>query len=215
MAFRIGNHRNGTPWDIDYDIGFGQHGGDASAEFPYKYTITGPTHESNSANTYYPCSFYAHGFRSPSAGPNLLITRFYGETGPAQNGGSSIGWTGSSSHQGGLYAAFRIGDSAWSDMHERQLYRLRYTYHNTIANIGMNLTVNTGSPRGSGPFWVMLRGGFKYIIYAKMPVNPVWVTPGGPCVNYGGNPNYQEWPNTTTTVSAPYNAGYYGDSNVD
>lgn len=188
----------------DTSIGFGQHHGSASLEFPYRYEIEAPNTDSNAANSYYPISFDTGGFRAPSAGPNLLIMRSYGAVGPAQRGGSSIGWTGSSTHQGGLYAAFRIGDSAWSDMNEHQLIRLRYSYHTTIADEGMMLTVNTGTPRGSGPFWLRLRGGFTYTVFAKHPVNPTWVTPGGANLSYGGNPSYQSWPDVTTTVASPF-----------
>ena len=195
MSFRVGSHPNGSNWNIDYDIGFGQHGYKSSAEFPYYYELYSPNSESNAANTYYPCSFYSGGFRSPSAGPNLLIMRGYGDTGPAQRGGASIGWSGSSTHQGGLYASFRIGDSAWSDMSEQQLVRVRRTYHETISDYGMLLA----NSNGSGSFWIRMRGGFRFHVYAKMPVNPTWVTPGGGALNYNGNPNYQTWPTTTTS----------------
>lgn len=206
----------GTTYEKYYwtNPGVGQHGdnggsvisggsvyqpGNPSYEFPFSYDLYTPNTESNAANTYYPVSFNTGGFRSASSGANLLIMRFYSWAGPAQRGGSSIGWTGSSSHQGGLYAAFRIGDSAWSDMHESQLVRVRRTYHDTMSDYGMMLTYDSG--RGSGPFWVRLRGGFHYRVYSKMPCFPTNVTPGGSVFSYNGNDAYQSWPGTTTSVN--------------
>lgn len=179
-----------------------------SFEFPYVYAITGPTYESNSANTYYPLSLSPGGFRTHSSGANIVIWRSYGHPGPAQNGGSSIGWTGSSSHQGGLYLSFRAGDSAWSDMFESQLVRHKHTYHTTVSDYGMLL----GNTTGSGPFWVRLRGGFQYYVGSKHPCWPTWVTPGGPALTYNGNPNYQTWPGTTTSVAnSTFNSNYTSD----
>lgn len=168
-----------------------------SFEFPYTYIITGPTYESNSANTYYPLSINAGGFRAPNSGANLIIQRSYGRAGPAQNGGSSIGWSGSGTHQGGLYASFRIGDSAWSDMYENSLINQKTTYHRVISDYGMLLSHSTGS----GTWWVRLRGGFEYVIHSKHPAWPKWVQPSGPALTVSGNPNYQTWPSTTTTVN--------------
>lgn len=206
MSFRL-NHPAGSIWNINHDIGIGQHHGTSSVEFPYYYELFSPNSESNAANTYYPCSFYTGGFRSPSSGANLIIARSYGDTGPAQRGGSSIGWNDSSTHQGGLYASWRIGDSAWSDMYEAQLVRSKRTYHVTISDFGMLLANNNGS----GPFWVRLRGGFRYHVYAKMPVNPSWVTPGGGALNHNNDPNYQVWPQTTTSV----NDSRFSDNKTD
>jgi hypothetical protein len=190
-----------TPhWDGDSSTG--------SFEFPYTYVVTGPTYESNSANTYYPLSLAPGGFRTAHSGANIVIQRSYGHPGPAQNGGASIGWTGSTTHQGGLYLSFRVGDSAWSDMFESQLVRYRLTYHEVVSDYGMLL----GNTTGSGPFWIRLRGGFVYYIHSKHPAWPAWVQPNGPALTHAGNPNYQTWPGTTTTVNnSVFNGNYTSD----
>lgn len=187
-------------WDGDSKTG--------SFEFPYTYLVTGPTYESNSANTYYPLSLHPGGFRTAHSGANVIIQRGYSRSGPAQNGGSSIGWTGSSSHQGGMFVAFRIGDSAWSDMYENALIRYRRTYHTCISDYGLLL----GNTTGSGPWWVRLRGGFQYIVHSKHPAWPRWVQPGGGALTYQGNTNYQTWPGTTTSVAnTTFNNGSFSN----
>lgn len=168
--------------------------GSPTYEFPYVYDLYTPNSDSDASNRYYPVSFKCPAFRSATSGANLIIARHYGDPGPAQRGGSSIGWTGSSSHQGGLYLSFRIGDSAWSDMYEAQLVRHRMTYHNTVSYYGIMQAISYNN--GSGEFYVLLRGGFFYRIYQKHPGQPTAVTPGGTVADgYGWT-----WPATLTTV---------------
>ena len=160
------------------------------------------SYDSDGGNRYYPVSFSAGAVRRGSAMPNLVIYRGYNFSGPSQfqsNTGVSIGWTGSSTHQGGLYASYHVGDSAWSDMSEAQLTRHRRTYHTTISSHAMRLSYS--SDRGSGPFYIMLRGGFTYYINASYPANPTQVTAGGSVFSYGGNNAYQSWPASTTSVT--------------
>lgn len=188
--------------------------------FPFKYSITvlprsdpgTGSYDSDGANRYYPVSFSTGDVRRGFAGPNLVITRSYSWSGPyqfEQSNSVDIGWTGSSTHQGGLYAAYITGDSAWSDMYEAECRRYRMTYHSTIADHGMLITSN--SDRGSGPFWVLLRGGFTYDIYAAYPAVPTQVKAGGGAVTYNGNDAYASWPNTRTDTVTK--SGLFGTVN--
>ena len=165
------------------------------------------SYDSDGANRYYPVSFGAGTVRRGSAMPNLVIYRGYNFSGPSQfqtNSGVNIGWTGSSTHQGGLYASYHVGDSAWSDMNESQLTRHRRTYHTTISSHGMKLSYS--SDRGSGPFFIMLRGGFTYYVNASYPAMPAQVTAGGSVFTYSSNTSYQTWPvSTTSVVNTDYN----------
>jgi hypothetical protein len=185
----------------------------ATLHMPFYYGITvlprtdpgTGSYDSDGANRYYPVSFAAGGVRRASAMPNLVIMRNYGAAGPYQfevNNSVDIGWTGSSTHQGGLYAAFHTGDSAWSDMYESQVTRYRYTYHQTISSYGMRLSYSLD--RGAGPFYVMLRGGFDYIVAASYPCLPTQVTAGGSVFTHSGNTSYQTWPDSTTTAGSTF-----------
>ena len=190
-----------------------------SLHMPYHYTITvlprtdpgAGSYDSDGGNRYYPVSFNSGSVRRPSAMPNLVIYRSYSQSGPYQfqQSNGSIGWTGSGTHQGGLYVSFHVGDSAWSDMYEGQLTRMRRTYHPTLAGHGMRLTYNTD--RGSGPFFVMLRGGFTFHVNASYPAMPRQVTAGGSVFSYGGNNAYQSWPVSTTSVGT--HSGILGYTN--
>ena len=99
---------------------------------------------------------------------------------------------------GGLYSSFITGDSAWSDMSESQCTRHRMSYHSTISSFGMKLSWS--ADRGSGPFYVMLRGGFTYYISSSYPSNPCQVTAGGSVFSYSGNNAYNTWPASTLSV---------------
>jgi len=184
----------------------------ASLHMPYQYSITvlprtdpgTGSYDSDGGNRYYPVSFSSGAVRRASAMPNLVIMRSYGSSGPYQfqQSNGSIGWTGSGTHQGGLYASFHVGDSAWSDMYEAQITRLRLTYHQTIGGFAMRLAHN--SDRGSGPFYVMLRGGFTYTVASSYPSMPTQVTAGGSVFSHGGNNSYQQWPVSTTSPDTTY-----------
>ena len=191
-----------------------------SLHMPYHYTITiqprtdpgSGSYDSDGGNRYYPVSFGSGSVRRPSAMPNLVIYRSYSQSGPHQfesTNSVDIGWTGSSTHQGGLYVSFHVGDSAWSDMYEAQLVRMRRTYHPTLAGHGMKLTYN--KDRGSGPFYVLLRGGFTFHVNASYPAMPRQVTAGGSVFSYLGNNAYQTWPSSTTSVGS--HSGILGFTN--
>lgn len=185
--------------------------------FYYSFTVlprTDPgsgSYDSDGANRYYPVSFTAGTVRRGSAMPNLVIYRGYNLPGAYQfqQSNGNIGWTGSGTHQGGLYASFHTGDSAWSDMNESECTRHRRTYHTTISSFGMRLSYNVD--RGSGPFFVMLRGGFTYYVNASYPAMPRQVTAGGSVFSYGGNNSYQTWPSTTTSVDNSMFNGNFTD----
>mgnify|MGYP000206131520 CR=1 FL=1 len=190
-------------------------------DMPFGYTIqvlprsdpgTG-NYDSDGANRYYPVSFRSGTVRRASSRPNLIIMRHYAHSGPYQfeNANSvDIGWTGTGTHQGGLYASYIVGDSAWSDMYEAQITRMRQTYHTTIADHGMQLSYNVD--RGAGPFWVMLRGGFTYYVYASYSAMPTQVTAGGSCFSYSGNDQFRTWPTSTTTLVTK--TGIQGDDGL-
>jgi len=188
----------------------GELGYGATNHLPYYYSLTvlprsdpgTGSYDSDGANRYYPVSFRSGSVRRASSAPNLIIYRGYNINGPyqfEQNNSVDIGWTGSSTHQGGLYASYHVGDSAWSDMYESQLTRYRLTYHTCISSHGMRLSFS--ADRGSGPFFLMLRGGFSYYINSSYPTNPTQVKAGGGVFTYGGNDAYQTWPASTTSVS--------------
>ncbi len=190
-------------------------------DMPFGYTIqvlprTDPgtgSYDSDGSDRYYPVSFEAGAVRRASSRPNLIITRHYQHSGPyqfEQTNSVDIGWTGSGTHQGGLYASYIIGDSAWSDMYEGQITRHRKTYHTTIADHGMQLSYS--SDRGSGPFWLMLRGGFTYYVYASYPAMPTQVTAGGSCFSYSGNDQFRTWPASTTSLATK--TGIQGDDGL-
>ena len=193
----------------------------ATLEMPYIYSLTvlprsdpgTGSYDSDGGNRYYPISFRSGAVRRASSQPNLLITRGYSSSGPHQfetANSVDIGWTGSSSHQGGLYASYIVGDSAWSDMYEGQVTRVRQTYHSTIADHGMQLAHD--NDRGSGPFWVMLRGGFTYYISATYPAVPTQVTAGGSCFSYSGNDQFRTWPASRTDLVTK--SGILGDDGL-
>tara|TARA_B100000927_G_scaffold270841_1_gene247316 strand:- start:686 stop:1423 length:738 start_codon:yes stop_codon:yes gene_type:complete len=220
--FNVGGGLNATNWSKTfpdywqgsalhhYAHGSGSLGYTATQHLPFYYQFevsprTDPgsgSYDSDGANRYYPVSFQNGSVRRGSAMPNLVIYRGYNLSGPSQfqsNTGVNIGWTGSSTHQGGLYASYHVGDSAWSDMFESQLTRHRMTYHTTISSHGMRLSY--ALDRGSGPFFLMLRGGFTYWVNASYPAMPTQVTAGGSVFTYGSNTSYQTWPASTTSVA--------------
>lgn len=185
----------------------------ASMHMPFHYGITvlprtdpgTGSYDSDGANRYYPVSFATGGVRRSSSMPNLVVMRNYGSSGPyqfEQANSVDIGWTGSGTHQGGLYSSWHVGDSAWSDMYEGQCTRYRYTYHQTIGDHVMRLSYDSG--RGAGAFVIMLRGGFEYQISASYPAMPTQVTAGGSAFSYSGNDSYQTWPSSTTTASSGF-----------
>lgn len=185
----------------------------ASLHMPFFYTITvlprtdpgSGSYDSDGANRYYPVSFATGGVRRPSAMPNLVIMRAYSGWGPYQfetSNSVDIGWTGSSTHQGGLYSCWHVGDSAWSDMNEQQCTRYRYTYHQTISGYGMKLSYS--ADRGAGAFYVMLRGGFEYRVAASYPAMPTQVTAGGSVFSHSGNNSYQTWDASTTSAGSTF-----------
>jgi hypothetical protein len=187
-----------TNWGKSSNMEANQYRGGPSYNMPFVMYFETPANESNSANTYYPVSFNTPGHGGGQFG-NMVITRRYYDTGPAQRGGASIGWNDSSTHQGGLEAWFHVGESAWSDYYSARLLYYRYTYHNTISDYGMMLT--SDSRFGSGPFWVRLRGGFVYWVHSTFPISPANVTPGGTVFYYPTEGNtYQTWPGTVTSV---------------
>jgi hypothetical protein len=199
----------------------GDIAGAATLEMPFHYSITvlprtdpgTGNYDSDGGNRYYPVSFRSGSVRRGSSQPNLVIERTYSISGAHQfetANSVDIGWTGSSSHQGGLYASYIVGDSAWSDMYEGQITRLRQTYHQTIADHGMELTVDYS--RGSGPFWVMLRGGFTYHVHATYPAMPTQVTAGGSVFSYQGNDQFRTWPASRT--DAVTKTGILGDDGL-
>lgn len=188
----------------------GELGYGATQHLPFYYALTvfprtdpgTGSYDSDGANRYYPVSIRAGTVRRGSSSPNFVIYRGYNVNGPyqfEQNNSVDIGWTGSSTHQGGLYASYHIGDSAWSDMHESQLTRHRLTYHTTISSHGMRLSYSTD--RGSGPFFLMLRGGFTYYMNSSYPSNPTQVKAGGGVFSHAGNDAYQTWPASTTSIA--------------
>jgi len=204
----------------DYQMS-GQTSYSPTLEMPFYYAITilprtdpgTGNYDSDGGNRYYPVSFASGSVRRASSQPNLVIARSYSHSGPHQfetANSVDIGWTGSSTHQGGLYASYVVGDSAWSDMYEGQVTRLRQTYHDTIADHGMQLSYS--SDRGSGPFWVMLRGGFTYYIYATYPALPTQVTAGGSCFSYSGNNQFRQWPVSRTSLQTK--SGIQGDDGL-
>jgi hypothetical protein len=167
---------------------------------PFVIAFDTPNTASNAANTYYPVAF-----NTPTSGGggfgNVCITRKYYDPGPAQFGGAAIGWPAGNStdHQGGLEAFFHLAESAWSDYYSARLLYYRYTYDNTISDYGMMLT--NDARFGSGPFWIRLRGGFRYWIHSSYPLAASNVTPGGTVFYYPAEGNvYQTWPGTTTSV---------------
>lgn len=185
----------------------------ASMHMPFFYTITvlprtdpgTGSYDSDGANRYYPVSFATGGVRRSSAMPNLVVMRNYAATGPYQfetANSVDIGWTGSSTHQGGLYSCWHVGDSAWSDMYEGQCTRYRYTYHQTISSYAMRLSY--AADRGAGAFVIMLRGGFEYKVAASYPALPTQVTAGGSTFTHSGNDSYQTWPDSTTTAGSTF-----------
>lgn len=230
----FGGGLNATNWSTtfnDYKQGHlggadmhaaGYSGYSPTNHMPFYYSFTvhprsdpgSGSYDSDGGNRYYPVSFQAGTVRRATAMPNLVIYRGYNTNGPyqfEQNNSVDIGWTGSSTHQGGLYAAYYTGDSAWSDMHESSLARHRRTYHTTISSHGMKLSYS--ADRGSGPFFIMLRGGFTYWCNASYPAMPTQVTAGGSVFSYGGNNSYQTWGASTTSVdNAVYNGNVMGDA---
>lgn len=197
-----------TNWGKSSNMEVNQYRGAPNYNMPFVMYIETPANEANSANTYYPVSFNTPGHGGGQFG-NMVISRRYYDTGPAQRGGSSIGWNDSSTHQGGLEAWFHVGESAWSDYYSARLLYYRYTYHTTVSDYGMMLT--SDSRFGSGPFWVRLRGGFAYWIHASFPISPANVTPGGTVFYYPTEGNtYQTWPGTVTSVqNTNFNSNQY------
>jgi|TARA_R110000744_G_scaffold333119_1_gene438511 hypothetical protein len=202
------DHQRGMDGGANYHMP-GQTAYAASTTFPFAYAITvlprndpgTGAYDSDGGNRYYPVSFMSGGVRRAGAGPNLLIYRHYSQSSAYQfevANSVDIGWTGSSTHMGGLYSSFITGDSAWSDMSESQCTRHRMSYHSTISSFGMKLSWS--ADRGSGPFYVMLRGGFTYYISSSYPSNPCQVTAGGSVFSYSGNNAYNTWPASTLSV---------------
>ena len=192
--------------------------GTPTLEMPFHYYITvlprtdpgTGNYDSDGANRYYPISFRSGAVRRASSQPNLIIARGYSQSGAHQfetANSVDIGWTGSSTHQGGLYASYIVGDSAWSDMYEAQVTRVRQTYHTTIAAHAMQLTADAS--RGAGPFYIMLRGGFTYHVHASYPAMPTQVTAGGSVFSYNGNDQFRQWPVSRTDTSTV--SGILGD----
>ena len=188
--------------------GYGANGGigpkqstlQQSYATPYKYEIRTPNHESDSANRYYPVSFSPVGRAGGGMIHTMQVARRYHDDGPSDYGGSTIGWTGSSTHQGGLDLFLQVRDSAWSDMYDMRVMHYRYTYHQTVGGWGMFASYST--TYGSGPFYLMLRGGFKYQVYAAHPIAVANVQPGGRV--YSTSYAWY-WPNSTTSTSGPLN----------
>ena len=178
---------------------------------PYKYEIITPNHESDSANKYYPVSFQSVGRAGGGMIHTMQVARRYHDDGPSDYGGSTIGWTGSSTHQGGLDLFLQVRDSAWSDMYDMRIMHYRYTYHQTVGGWGMFASYS--NTYGSGPFYLMLRGGFKYQVYAAHPMFVANVQPGGRVysTSYGWY-----WPASTTSTSGALNnfsTQYYAGTN--
>jgi len=163
---------------------------------PYKYELITPNHESDSANRFYPVSINTPGRAGGGTIHTLQVARRYHDDGPSDYGGSTIGWTGSSTHQGGLDLFLQVRDSAWSDMYDMRVMHYRYTYHQTVGGWGMFASHST--TYGSGPFYLMLRGGFKYQFYANYPLAVANVQPGGRV--YSTSFAWY-WPNSTTGTS--------------
>ncbi len=84
-------------------------------------------------------------------------------------------------------------------MHESQLTRHRLTYHTTISSHGMRLSYSTD--RGSGPFFLRLRGGFTYYSNSSYPSNQIQGKAGGGVCADGGNDAYQTWPASKTSIA--------------
>ena len=178
---------------------------------PYKYEIITPNHESDSANRYYPVSFQSVGRAGGGMIHTMQVARRYHDDGPSDYGGSTIGWTGSSTHQGGLDLFLQVRDSAWSDMYDMRIMHYRYTYHQTVGGWGMFASYN--SSYGSGAFYLMLRGGFQYKFYAAYPIAVANVEPGGRV--YSTSYAWY-WPNSTTSTSGALNGfstQYYAGTN--
>ena len=214
------DYRRSTSQGAHYHMS-GQTAFTPTLEMPFYYSLTvlprtdpgTGSYDSDGANRYYPVSFASGSVRRASSQPNLIIARGYNLSGPyqfEQANSVDIGWTGSGTHQGGLYASYIVGDSSWSDMYEGQVTRVRQTYHDTIADHGMQLSYN--ADRGSGPFWVMLRGGFTYYIYATYPALPTQVTAGGSCFSYSGNDQFRTWPASRTDTATK--TGIQGDDGL-
>ena len=214
------DYRRSTSPGANYHMS-GQTAFTPTLEMPFYYSLTvlprtdpgTGSYDSDGANRYYPVSFASGSVRRASSQPNLIIARGYNLSGPyqfEQANSVDIGWTGSGTHQGGLYASYIVGDSSWSDMYEGQVTRVRQTYHDTIADHGMQLSYN--ADRGSGPFWVMLRGGFTYYIYATYPALPTQVTAGGSCFSYSGNDQFRTWPASRTDTATK--TGIQGDDGL-
>jgi hypothetical protein len=60
------------------------------------------------------------------------------------------------------------------------------------------------SDRGTGAFYMMLRGGFNYTVAASYAAMPTQVTAGGAVFSHGGNNAYQRWPVSTTTADSAF-----------
>ena len=172
---------------------------------PFVYTLQTPNTDSDAANRFYPVSINTPGCDGGGTIGTFWISRKYWSTGPAQLGGSTIGWTGSSTHQGGLDSHFQVRELAWSDKYDMRLLHHRYSYHETIQTMGMYASYS--ATYGSGPFYLMLRGGFQYNFYGNYPIHPANVEPGGRVYST----SYAWfWPATSTSgASAPFNAQYY------
>ena len=205
-----------------YYAASGHAGYQPTLEMPFYYSFTvqprnnpdSGSYDSDGGNRYYPVSFRTGTVRRAASKPNLVIYRGYNLPGPHQfesTNSVDIGWTGSSTHQGGMYAAYYTGDSAWSDMNESSLARHRRTYHTVISSHSMKLSYS--ADRGAGPFEIMLRGGFQYWCNATYPALPTQVTAGGSVFSYGGNDSYQTWSASTTSVSnTNYNGNVMGEA---
>ena len=154
-----------------------QSTGQQSYATPYKYSLYTPTSDSDSANRFYPVAIQSVGRAGGGMIHTLQVARRYYEYGPHNAGGSTIGWTGSSTHQGGLDLFLQVRDSSWSDMYDMRVMHYRYTYHQTVGGWGMFASSSTSY--GSGPFYLMLRGGFQYKFYASYPLAVANVEPGG------------------------------------
>jgi len=188
-------------------MGAKQSTGQQSYATPYKYTLYTPNSDSDAANRYYPVAIQSVGRAGGGMIHTLQVARRYYEYGPSQAGGSNIGWTGSSTHQGGLDLFLQVRDSAWSDMYDMRIMHYRYTYHQTVGGWGMFASYNASY--GAGPFYLMLRGGFKYHFYAAYPIAVSNVEPGGRV--YSTSYAWY-WPNSTTSTSGPlsnFASAYY------
>ena len=202
-------------------ISSGQQAYTPTMHLPYHYSFTVQprndpstgSYDSDGANRYYPVSFMTGTVRRATAMPNMVVYRGYNLNGPHQfetTNSVDIGWTGSSTHQGGMYSSWYTGDSAWSDMYEAQCARHRRTYHTTIGGFGMQLTYS--NDRGSGPFYLMLRGGFTFYVNSSHPSLPRQVTAGGSVFSYLGNDQFRQWPASTTTANSAFDGNIQGET---